>query len=103
MREELRQRLFDAYPRLFALSHGGQNLLPLDRRIDCGDGWFPIIDALCEALQWELDRDGTPQIVVARIKNKLGAMSFQALGPRTDWQGGMIHMAAMLSQRIAED
>ncbi|MGB3393527.1 MAG: hypothetical protein WA956_15195 [Stenotrophomonas sp.] len=103
MKEELVQRLFTTWPQIFAPIRNGLAYPEPERRITCGDGWFPVIDTLCEALQWETDHASAPQIVVAQIKSKLGSMRFAAPGPRSERQGGMIHMALMLSACIDED
>lgn len=103
MREELIHSLFATWPRIFAAECGDLVCLPLDERVDCGDGWFPVIAALCEALQWETDHAGAPQIVVRQIKHKLGSMRIAAFGPRTPQQDGAIQMAVMLSARIPDD
>ncbi|MGH8054716.1 MAG: hypothetical protein ACREP4_12440 [Stenotrophomonas sp.] len=102
MKEVLTGYLFTTWPRIFAASGSDLAILPLEQRITCGDGWFPIIAALCEALQWETDHEAAPQIVVAQIKTKLGSMHLAAFGPRSERQAGMIQLVHMLSARIAE-
>ena len=103
MKDELIQRLFAAWPQIFAPIRNGLAYPAPEQRIACGDGWFPILDTLCEALQWETDHASAPQIVVAQVKAKLGSMRIAAPGPRSERQGGMIHMALMLSACIDED
>jgi len=103
MKDGLIQRLFAAWPQMFTPIRNGLAYPAPEQRITCGDGWFPIIDTLCEALQWETDHAAAPQIVVGQIKSKLGSMRFAAPGPCSERQGGMIHMALMLSACIDED
>lgn len=103
MREALLQHLFDTWPRIFAPYRSGLVFLPQEQRITCDDGWFPIIDTLCEALQWETDHAGAPQVVVAQVKSKLGSMRVAAPGRQSECQSGMIRMALMLSALIPED
>ena len=103
MKDALIRHLFDAYPRIFANDRDGIAGLPPERRIACGDGWYPLLDALCEALQWDTDHDGAPQIVVVQVKHKLGSMRVAAFGPRTARQDGMMRMAALLSTRIPQE
>lgn len=45
---------------------------PIFRTFDCEDGWYVLIDVLCERLQDETDTNGAPQIVVNQIKQKFG-------------------------------
>ncbi len=103
MREELTRSLFACWPRIFAAECRDSTCLPVDERVACGDGWFPLIAALCEALQWETDHAGAPQIVARQIKDKLGSLRFAACGPRTPQQEGAIQMAVLLSARIPDE
>lgn len=91
------------HSKLFAPHRNGFPLPTAEDRITCGDGWLVIVDALCAALQYETDMHGAPQIVVGKIKSKLGSLRFQAAGPRSERQAGMILMAQELSLRIPED
>lgn len=103
MKEELVQRLFTTWPQIFAPVRNGLAYPEPEQRITCGDGWYPLIDTLCDALQWETDHADAPQIVAAQVKSKFGSMRFAAPGPRSERQGGMMHMALMLSACIGED
>ena len=56
MKAELQNKLFEKYPKIF-----GQKDLPMTQTamcwgIDCGDGWYNIIDTLCWHIQHEVDR-----------------------------------------------
>ncbi|WP_305804798.1 hypothetical protein [Stenotrophomonas sp. YIM B06876] len=103
MKEVLIDQLLTTWPRIFAANSDGLDCLPPEQRISCGDGWFPIIAALCEGLQWETDHEGAPQIVAGQVKSKMGSMRFGAFGPRSERQAGMIQLVNLLSARIAED
>ena len=51
MNQELQNKLYEKYPKIF-----GQKDLPMTQTamcwgISCGDGWYNIIDTLCEHLQ----------------------------------------------------
>jgi hypothetical protein len=65
----------------------------------CGDGWFDLIDTLCERLQFWTDRNKAPQVVAHQVKEKFGTLCFY---PReaNETQRGMIHMAEAMSARI---
>lgn len=55
MKEELEQKLFQKYPKLFSNRENRRS--PLCYGIECGDGWFNIIDTVCRLIQnhvnWE--------------------------------------------------
>ena len=82
---ELRQR----YPRFFRQPGRrlNENRAPFDERgIECGDGWFDLIDRLCSACESEIDSlaaqgipaDDWPR--VAQIKEKMGGLRFYVRG-----------------------
>lgn len=102
MSEHNIQRLFEKYPGIFPADVRSP---PLDtgHRIHCPDGWFPIVDALCEALQCETDENGAPQLVAPCVKEKFGTLRFQALGPRSERQDAMIDLAWRISARLDPD
>jgi len=55
MREDLQNKLYEKYPKIF-----GQKDLPMTQTamcwgISCGDGWYDIIDILCHHIQRQVD------------------------------------------------
>ena len=90
MRQELEEKLFEKYPKIFP---GGRNV---DERVsllnfgfDCGDGWYQIIDDLCGAIQDYIDnvkmfsKDGDvrlEQVVAEQVKEKFGELRFYYRG-----------------------
>lgn len=101
MSPSLEAVLYARYPAMLA----GRSLPPgraaMDRGIECDDGWFPLIDALCESLQWETDHGNAPQIVVWQVKEKFGGLRFHA-ARGSDIQAGMIRLATRVSERMCE-
>jgi hypothetical protein len=91
MKEELDALLCQRYPKIFADC----------QRTRCREGWFDLIDVLCERLQSRTDRNGAPQVVVTEVKEKWGELSFSVKGSN-DEQDGMIAMAEAMSARICE-
>lgn len=69
-------------------------------RVSCGDGWFDLLDALCESLQGETENGG-PQVVAFQVKEKFGGLRFYT-GACNDAQRGMIVQAQAFSWRICE-
>ena len=58
MNKELTNKLFDKYPKIFA-----QKNLPMSESLVCfgfehGDGWYDILDNLCEKIQQHVDESG---------------------------------------------
>ena len=70
------KKLIDKYPKLFV-----QHSLPCTQTsmcwlFECGDGWFELLDNLCDRLQFDTDRNGYPQIEFTQIKEKFGSGRF---------------------------
>jgi hypothetical protein len=87
MNTELEQKLVAAYPKNF----GNYGKSPMEScmswGLECGDGWYEIIDDLCFALNnsrwstYEKGRDGSyikitmPRVVFDQIKEKFGTLT----------------------------
>lgn len=78
MNEEHTNYLFKRYPKLFPVK---------DRRdpkksllyfgFECSDGWFELINKLCEDIQKEIDNDKQlEQITVVQIKEKFSRLRY---------------------------
>src|SRR5690349_21577450 len=91
MKEEFDSLLCKRYPKIFADRH----------RTRCREGWYDLIDVLCERLQTWTDLNGAPQVVVSEVKEKWGELSFNVKGGNRV-QDGMIIMAEEMSTRICE-
>lgn len=102
MRKELAEILFQRYPLIFA-----DYLQPPEEqkerwKIWCKDGWFDLIDALCEQLQYWTDEQDEPQAVVQVVKEKFGELRF-VVRHRNAEQIGATKMAYSMSKRICEE
>lgn len=79
MRQELDQKLFDKYPKLFR-----QKDLPMSQTCMCwgcevGDGWFDILDEMCAKIQSYVDveQEKDPdfkQVEFTQVKEKFGGL-----------------------------
>lgn len=100
MAPELDQSLCDKYPRIFRDRHCDDSVSCMPRGFEVGDGWYQLIDALCEQLQWESDQDGT-QFVATQVKEKLGSLRFRGR-PASERQRAMLTLASVFSTRVCE-
>lgn len=74
----------------------------MGRGFECGDGWFDILDVLCERIQFLIDhQDDIPQVAATQIKEKFGTLRFRIKGGNAEIRG-MIDMAESMSGRICE-
>jgi hypothetical protein len=101
MSPELDKLLCERYPKIFADRHRSISESCMGWGFSCGDGWFDVIDVLCERLQFEVEHNNAPQPVAVQVKEKLGRLRFYAQ-PTSEAQSGMIEMAQALSARICE-
>ena len=68
MKKELQQQLKDKYPSLFRDSDH-KAMRPF--HIECGDGWYDLIDNICSAI---MDLHPSDKVCFAQIKEKFGAL-----------------------------
>lgn len=93
MKDDLAGLLLQRYPQIFAQQTGA---------ILCGDGWYDLLDALCESLQFATVYNKAPQAIAGQVKEKFGALVFHWRGEISPAQRGMIEMAGVMSARLCE-
>ncbi len=102
MRKELDALLCERYPLIFADRGGDITKTCMAFGFMCGDGWFTLIDTLCERLQFWTDHNQAPQIVATQVKEKWGELCFYVQCSNEEQQG-MITMAEAMSGHICEE
>jgi len=102
MRSDLQQKLFADYPAIFAQKDLPMNQTAMCWGIDCGDGWYDLIDTLCSSIQQHIKYgNNVPQVEAVQVKEKFGGLRFYIDGG-DDEINGMIRMAEAMSYRICE-
>ena len=99
--------LIQKYPKIFQVRPGTESMPYAMFGIECGIGWYNIINVLCYQIQQYLDwknrnnPDPVPQVVAEQIKEKYGTLRFYVYGgnEKTD---GMIRMAEAMSAVTCE-
>jgi hypothetical protein len=113
MKQELQDQLIAKYPKIF--KYLGY--------IDCGDGWYTLIDTLCDSIQRLIDHsesilpdewvahavkqglsevpDPIEQVVALQVKEKFGGLRFYVHGGN-EYILGMIRMTERLSMATCE-
>jgi transcription elongation factor Elf1 len=101
MNRENTKRLWEKYPKIFAGKDLPitQSLIPFG--FECEDGWYELIDALCDYLQFHTDHNNKPQVVATQVKEKFASLRFYVNGA-TPEQWAAIDFAESLSGRICE-
>ena len=101
MKQELQDKLFKKYPKIFR-----QKDLPMTHTCMCwgicvGDGWYHILDVLCHGIQHRIEwksktKNSIQQVEATQVKEKWGGLRFYYEGG-DDYIRGMVAMAEGLS------
>jgi len=113
MKSELQKQLFDKYPKIFRQKDLKMTETCMCWGIDTGDGWYNLLDMLCDQLQFNTDRNGYPQVEATQVKEKFGTLRFYytelSLKEKDSWGerksgaiDGLINFAEFLSGYICE-
>jgi len=94
------KKIFKKYPKIFY-----EKDMPMDKTcmcwgLECGDGWYNLIDNLCFNLQYISDVTGN-QIVATQVKEKYGTLSFYTNGV-SDMADDIIEAYSQISASICE-
>ena len=93
--------LCQRHPQLFQHRHADPQSCAMGWGLQCGDGWFDLIDILCESLQQETEHGDAPQAVAMLVKQKWGRLRF-SVESATERQQAMIDLSEALSARLCE-
>lgn len=96
------------YPKIFGLKEDSREPCGL-YGLECGDGWFDLIDILCKNIQhhvdWKIkgleDKKEEFQVVATQIKQKYSTLRFYYNGG-DDYISGLVQMAEAMSGTICE-
>jgi len=97
MDEELDEKLCSKYPLIFADRHRSVMETAMCWGFECGNGWYDLIDTLCDTIQHHIDcrkrqrevmlskihgdiPEEIPQVVAEQVKEKFGRLRFYYRG-----------------------
>jgi hypothetical protein len=92
MKKELVDTLYSKYPEI---------LSSLQREITVEDGWYNLINSLCNMIQFYLRQNSEVTFKAIQIKEKIGGLRFYGTG-KDDYISGAIELAVELSHSICE-
>jgi hypothetical protein len=101
MNHELTEKLFKKYPKIFIQKDLPSTKTSLCWGLECDDGWYMLIDKLCECLQFNTDKNEYPQVEAIQVKEKFGGLRFY-VNASDDYQRGQIDFAESMSMNICE-
>ena len=101
MKDELDKKLCEKYPKIFAERNGDMRTTAMCWGFEHSDGWYNIIDLLCNNIQRYLDwknktEEVVPQVVAEQVKEKFGTLRFYYRGG-DDYTRGLVSMAESMS------
>ncbi len=102
MRAELESLLYEHYPQIFIYRKLPSMPSCMARGIECGDGWFGLIDALCAEIQWQMDNEDMRPVYATQVKEKHGSLRFRFRGGNATTRA-LTSLASRISERIRED
>lgn len=106
MKAELQEKLYSKYPKIFRQKDLPMNQTCMCWGIECGDGWYDILDTLCAWIQnridWQNRKEETVgQVEAVQVKEKFGGLRFYINGGDEEIYAA-ISMAEALSYRVCE-
>lgn len=104
MKQELDEQLCKKYPKIFQNRNESEKVTAMCWGFECGDGWYWLINQLCEAIQGRIDANPHLKIhqpVAEQVKEKFGGLRFYVDGADEETYG-MIELAEHLSYNICE-
>jgi len=101
MTEELQGKLFQKYPKLFRQKDLSLQESAMPRGIETENGWYWLLDKLCECIQLCVDRNKLEQVEFTQVKEKLGKLCIYT-NYDNETINGMIWMAGHLSRYICQ-
>ena len=105
MDAKLEKKLFLKYTKIFAQRNLSMRETCMCWGCECGDGWYFLIDNLCNCIQNYIDANkhlDISQVEAIQVKEKLGRLAFYISGG-DDLIGGMVWLAEHLSWNICEE
>ena len=106
MNEQLDKQLCEKYPKIFVNRNGSPTETLMCFGFEHGDGWYKILDSLCDQIQNHLDwvnreKETVRQVVAVQVKEKFGGLRFYYEGGDAV-VGGMVRMAESWAANTCE-
>lgn len=71
MNQELQEKLYKKYPKLFAQKDLSMRHTAMCWGIECGSGWYSIIDKACRLIQWRIDQSRKSKVFALAYNRRL--------------------------------
>jgi len=112
MLQELDNQLCEKYPKIFADRYKPMTETAMCWGLEIGDGWYKILDSLCNQIQhyvdWKQEQkdkygrgQGCSQVIATQVKEKFGGLRFYYEGG-DDYIRGLVSMAESWAENTCE-
>jgi hypothetical protein len=101
MKKELQDKLYEKYPEIFVQKDLSIQESCMPWGFECEDGWFWLIDNLCDCIQTYIDYNDKEQAEALQVKEKYGSLSFN-ISTMDEMIHGMVYLAESTSNSICE-
>ena len=101
MKVELENKLFKKYPKIFRQKELAMTETAMCWGISTGDGWYWLINNLCNTIQKYIGANKKEQVEATQVKEKYGGLRFYYCGG-SDLIDGMVWLAESMSYIICE-
>jgi len=104
MNEKLDKLLVEKYPLIFKDRHAPMLNTAMCWGFECEDGWYWLIDTLCNSIQSYINNNphlNIQQVIATQVKEKYGGLCFYFAGGN-EYIDGMVHYAEKLSYDMCE-
>lgn len=104
MNKELDEKLVNKYSKIFKNRHESMVNTCMCWGFECDDGWYWLIDNLCENIQLYIDNNehlNIDQVVATQVKEKFGGLRFYYTGGDKKIDG-MVNQVENMSYNICE-
>ena len=110
MQQDLQNKLFEKYPKIFVQKDLTIYESCMPWGIDCGDGWYTLIDQLCSQIQYYIKNqrnwcvgEAKTEIIfeATQVKEKFGGLRFYYIGGN-GYIEGLTDMAEAMSYHICD-
>jgi hypothetical protein len=102
VRKSLEDALYATYASLFRQKDLPATESGMGRGIECSDGWYALLDGLCDAMSVHGRQTGHPLIEIVQVKQKMAGLRIYTDGS-CDWCSGAIDFACRLSGHVCEE